>query len=85
MDIALVNAGEAEESLDSVIAAKWRGESLESADALEGWSVVTEPEGARFIPTLPPVMRLAPGGAAEYWLASFCAADYGRTPRGRVR
>ncbi len=69
VDIALVNAGEAEESLDSVITATWRGGGLETADALEGWGVVTEAEGARFIPTLPPVMRLAPGARRSIgWL-----------------
>ncbi len=69
LDIALVNAGEAEESLDSIIVANWRGDFLETADALEGWTVVTEPEGARFIPTLPPVLRLAPGARRSIgWL-----------------
>ena len=61
VDIALQNDGEADESLASIVIATWRNGSLEGADALEGWSVVTEDERAQFIPSLPSRARLAPG------------------------
>ncbi len=69
VDIALLNAGEAEEPLASVVAATWRGQTLEAADALEGWSVVVAEESARFIPALPSRTRLAPGARRSIgWL-----------------
>ncbi len=69
VDLALVNAGEAEESLAFNVEARWREGALEAGDALEGWSVVTEQERALFIPSLPPVMRLAPGARRSIgWL-----------------
>ena len=69
VDLSLVNAGEAEESLASIVTATWRGGMLEAADALEGWSVVQEKERARFIPSLPSRARLAPGARRSIgWL-----------------
>lgn len=69
VDLSLFNAGEAEESLASIVTANWSGGMLEAADALEGWSVVAEKERARFIPSLPSRARLAPGARRSIgWL-----------------
>ena len=73
VDLALVNAGEAEESLASIVTATWRGAELEAADALSGWSVVTERGRAQFIPSLPSPVRLAPGAKRSIGWLRFAA------------
>ena len=73
VDLALVNDGEAEEPLASIVTARWQEETLEAADALSGWSVVTGQGRAQFIPSLPSPVRLAPGAKRSIGWLRFAA------------
>ena len=80
IDLSIVNTGEADEQLDSVVTATWNSGAMVAADALAGWTVEVTQEVPQ---TVNPVtngraifrtagerqMRLSPGGKRQIgWL-----------------
>jgi hypothetical protein len=61
VDLALYNAGEADEPLDCAITVTWRGGLLSAADALSGWALNAEEGRAVFSSTEDGRLRLPPG------------------------
>ncbi|MGB8168281.1 MAG: DUF3142 domain-containing protein [Chthoniobacteraceae bacterium] len=61
VDLRLSNQGEAEESLDLAVLARWEGSAPVAAEALRGWSVTQSAREARFTRTDVAVPRLLPG------------------------
>lgn len=61
IDLALYNAGEADEPLDCTITITWKGGRPESADALPGWTLATGEGRAVFTTTEAARLRLPPG------------------------
>ena len=69
IDLAIANAGEADEQRDVVVTVTWSGSSLVACDALPGWIVRTEPERAVFTPAAGFRSQLPPGGQRSIgWL-----------------
>jgi hypothetical protein len=69
VDLSVVNLGEADERLDSVVTVTWSGQTLVAADALAGWMVNPGKEKAVFTITPGFRIRLSPGGKREIgWL-----------------
>jgi len=66
-DLAVVNAGEADESLDRAVVVEWDGGPATAADSLAGWTLRLEPRRAIFTPD--PGGRLPPGARRSIgWL-----------------
>jgi hypothetical protein len=69
IDLAIANAGEADEQRNIVVTVTWSGSSLVSCDALPGWTVRTEPERAVFTLAAGFRSQLPPGGQRSIgWL-----------------
>jgi hypothetical protein len=69
IDLSIMNTGEAEEQLDSVVTATWNSAAVVAADALPGWIVDLTNGRAVFTPTPEHRMRLSPGGKRRIgWL-----------------
>jgi hypothetical protein len=68
-DVALQNAGEADEILSKPVTLRWEGEPAQAADALAGWTLELQPSSATFLPTAASHPRLAPGATINLgWL-----------------
>jgi hypothetical protein len=69
IDLSIVNTGEADEQLDSVVTATWNSAAKVTADALAGWTVDITNGRAVFRTTAEQQMRLSPGGKRQIgWL-----------------
>jgi hypothetical protein len=69
IDLSIVNTGEADEQLDSVVTATWNSAAMVAADALAGWTVDVTNGRATFRRAGEHQMRLSPGGKRQIgWL-----------------
>jgi hypothetical protein len=69
IDLSIVNTGEADEQLDSLVTATWKSATLVAADALAGWTVDVTNGRAIFRTAAERQMRLSPGGKRQIgWL-----------------
>ena len=69
IDLSIVNTGEADEELDSVVTATWNSAATVAADALAGWTVDITNGRAIFRKAAEHQMRLSPGGKRQIgWL-----------------
>jgi len=69
IDLSIVNTGEADEQLDSVVTATWDNAAVVAADALAGWTVDVTNGCATFRRADEHQMRLSPGGKRRIgWL-----------------
>ena len=69
IDLSIVNTGEADEQLDSIVTATWNGAAMVAADALAGWTVDIANGRAIFRRAAEHQMRLSPGGKRQIgWL-----------------
>lgn len=69
IDLSILNAGEADEELDSVVTATWDSGAIVAADALAGWTVDVTNGHATFRKAAQHQMRLSPGGKRQIgWL-----------------
>jgi hypothetical protein len=69
IDVAIMNEGEADEQLDSVVTVTWSGQTLVAADALAGWIVGLARERAILTIADGHHMRLPPGAVRKIgWL-----------------
>lgn len=69
IDLSIVNAGEADEQLESSVTATWSNAGLTASDALPGWTVRSENGRAIFSVTPEHRIRLAPGASRKIgWL-----------------
>jgi hypothetical protein len=69
VDLAIYNAGEADEALDCAITVTWQGAAPTAADALAGWALAAEAGRAVFSSTEGGRLRLPPGGKRNIgWL-----------------
>ena len=69
IDLSILNAGEADEQVNSEVMAAWNGSGLDASDALSGWNVRTENGRAIFKATGQHGIRLPPGATCKIgWL-----------------
>jgi hypothetical protein len=69
IDLSILNAGEADERVNSEVMATWSGAGLDAADALAGWSVRSENGHAFFSAIEQRGVRLPPGAICKIgWL-----------------
>jgi hypothetical protein len=69
IDLSILNAGEADEQLNSDVMATWKGAGLDASDALSGWSVRSENGRAVFQAIAQQSVRLPPGAIRKIgWL-----------------
>jgi hypothetical protein len=69
IDLSIVNTGEADEQLDSVVTATWTSATVMAADALAGWTVDVTNGRAIFRTAAERQTRLSPGGKRQIgWL-----------------
>jgi hypothetical protein len=61
VDLAIYNAGEADEALNCVVTVTWKDGPPAAADALAGWAVVAEEGRAVFSANAGARLRLPPG------------------------
>ena len=69
IDLSIFNAGEADEQINSNVAATWSEAELTASDALSGWNVRSENGRAVFNATAQQGVRLPPGANRKIgWL-----------------
>ncbi len=69
IDLSIVNAGEADEQLNTNLTATWNGAGLTASDALAGWNMKSENGRAIFRVTASHGLRLPPGATRKIgWL-----------------
>jgi hypothetical protein len=69
IDLSILNAGEADEQINSDVMATWSGAGLDASDALSGWSVHSENDRAVFRTIAEHRVRLPPGAIRKIgWL-----------------
>jgi Protein of unknown function (DUF3142) len=69
IDLSILNAGEADEQVQSDVMATWSGAGLDASDALSGWSVRSENGRAVFSAVAEHGIRLPPGAIRKIgWL-----------------
>ena len=69
IDLSISNAGEADEQINSNVAATWNEAGLTVSDALSGWNVRSEDGRAVFNATAKQGVRLPPGANRKIgWL-----------------
>lgn len=69
IDLSIVNAGEADEQLNTNVTATWNGAGLTASDALAGWNMKSENGRAIFKVTASHGLRLPPGATRKIgWL-----------------
>ncbi len=69
IDLSIFNAGEADEQINSNVAATWSEAGLTASDALSGWNVRSENGRAVFNPIAQQGVRLPPGANRKIgWL-----------------
>jgi Protein of unknown function (DUF3142) len=69
IDLSIMNTGESDERLNSVVTARWNSAAVVAADALPGWTVDMTSGRAVFTTSAEHRLRLSPGGKRRIgWL-----------------